>query len=918
MANREIKTKVAIDGEKEYKESLKNINSALGTLKSELKLVESQYAGQANSYAALSAKGDVLSRMYDQQKEKVKAAAEQLEKAKKAQSDYAEKVSSAQSEISRCEAALAALGDETGDTTEEQAKLTAELEKAKGELSAAEKGYESTTRSVNSYQTQVNNAEAELNKLGSELDKNASYMDEAAKSSDGCAESIDEYGKEVKKAGEDSEEAGKKFDKVKTAATALGTAAAATAALAAAAIKLGKEVISAYADYEQLVGGVETLFKDSSGKVMEYANNAYKTAGLSANEYMETVTGFSASLISSLGGDTEKAAEYANMAITDMSDNANKMGSGMASIQNAYSGFAKQNYTMLDNLKLGYGGTKEEMQRLLEDAEKLSGVKYDTLLSDVLFQYHQCGGSGVKTADVLNYILARQTRQNWKLGACDFKRYFEYNWENSTLLAALFAVPECFDSEYLWSWDTTVYPWTLSLTVPTEALKSEIRYAKNMTNIKKTTDATSIANRVYALGYGEGVNQLTIESANGGVPYVEDALSIERYGLCSTILVDSRYQVAENLKAYAEQILAGLKEPYVSYEIGAIDLHRLTGDKFSKFRPGEIVRVVDEADGINLRTRIVRVEKADAEGDPGNVTVTIANKTQDIAGSISDLQSRALISETYAQGATNQQIYNFSDNADATHPAKLQLYISDSVVRINKMLLNIEFEAFRAYEKAIGGGGGQTTSSGGGQTTSSGGGQTTSSGGGSTTSSGGGQTSGGTALESSNVLPSETNGQAVHNHGISQHARLATTSDGKTVDGYETFVWSGAHTHPAHTHRISAHTHEVYDHTHTVRAHTHTVKDHTHTVKDHTHAIEFGIYEGQRASKATIKVDGKEIPAPSSYSNIDIVKYLATDSSGKIRRNSWHSIEILPDNMSRIVGAVFAQTFCNSRGGGDY
>lgn len=331
------------------------------------------------------------------------------------------------------------------------------------------------------------------------------------------------------------------------------------------------------------------------------------------------------------------------------------------------------------------------------------------------------------------------------------------------------------------------------------------------------------------------------------------------------------------------------------------------------FKPEEVYNTY-----ANLRTRIVRVEKSDAEGDPGNVTVTIANKTQDIAGSISDLQSRALIGETYAQGATNQQIYNFSDNADATHPAKLQLYISDSVVRINKMLLNVEFEAFRAYEKAIGGGGGQTTSSGGGQTTSSGGGQTTSSGGGSTTSSGGGQTSGGTALESSNVLPSETNGQAVHNHGISQHARLATTSDGKTVDGYETFIWSGAHTHPSHTHRISAHTHEVYDHTHRVSAHTHTVKDHTHTVKDHTHAIEFGIYEGQRASKATIKVDGKEIPAPSSYSNIDIVEYLATDSNGKIRRNSWHSIEILPDNMSRIVGAVFAQTFCNSRGGGDY
>ena len=583
--------------------------------------------------------------------------------------------------------------------------------------------------------------------------------------------------------------------------------------------------------------------------------------------------------------------------------------------------------TPLNFVEIFDGDERIDLFRIIgEDLERSDGATryYNcesvlaTLLSDVLFQYHQCGGSGVKTADVLNYILARQTRQNWKLGACDFIRYFEYNWENSTLLAALFAVPECFDSEYLWSWDTTVYPWTLSLTVPADTLKSEIRYAKNMTNIKKTTDATSIANRVYALGYGEGVNQLTIEAVNGGVPYVEDALSIERYGLCSTILVDSRYQVAENLKAYAEQILAGLKEPYISYEIGAIDLHRLTGDSFSKFRPGEVVRVVDEADGINLRTRIVRVEKSDAEGDPGSVTVTIANKTQDIAGSISDLQSRALISETYAQGATNQQIYNFSDNADATHPAKLQLYISDSVVRINKMLLNIEFEAFRAYEKAIGGGGGQTTSGGGGQTTSSGGGSTTSAGGGQTTSSGGGQTSSATALESSNVLPSQTSGQAVHNHGLPSGAHLAICNASLEVVDYADWVPSGAHTHPAHTHKLSAHTHEVDDHTHRVSDHTHTVSNHTHTVQDHTHAIEFGIYEGQRASKATIKVDGKEIPAPSSYSDIDIVEYLETDTSGKIRRNAWHTIEILPDTMSRIVGAVFAQTFCNSRGGGDY
>lgn len=147
-----------------------------------------------------------------------------------------------------------------------------------------------------------------------------------------------------------------------------------TTGLAAAATGIGvlvSKAVSAYGDYEQLKGGVETLFKGNSDTVLKYANDAYKTAGLSANDYMETVTSFSASLIQSLGGDTKKAAEYSNIAITDMSDNANKMGTSMESLQYAYQGFAKQNYTMLDNLKLGYGGTKEEMKRLVKDAAKI-------------------------------------------------------------------------------------------------------------------------------------------------------------------------------------------------------------------------------------------------------------------------------------------------------------------------------------------------------------------------------------------------------------------------------------------------------------------------------------------------------------------------------------------------------------------
>lgn len=173
---------------------------------------------------------------------------------------------------------------------------------------------------------------------------------------------------------------------LKGATVAIGSIATALTGVSIAAT-------NSYADLEQNVGGVETLFKGSAEKVIKNAENAYKTAGMDANNYMATVTSFSASLLQSLGGDTEKAAESADMAIIDMSDNANKMGTAMQDIQNAYQGFAKQNYTMLDNLKLGYGGTKTEMERLLADAQKITGVKYDiSNLNDVYTAIHVIQG----------------------------------------------------------------------------------------------------------------------------------------------------------------------------------------------------------------------------------------------------------------------------------------------------------------------------------------------------------------------------------------------------------------------------------------------------------------------------------------------------------------------------------------------
>lgn len=203
--------------------------------------------------------------------------------------------------------------------------------------------------------------------------------------------SLQDVQKELKNTEKEGSSFGSKFGSVmKTASKAVGeTLVKATEAAAVAVAGLAGAAVKSFANYEQLVGGVDTLFGEASQKVQKYADEAYKTAGMSANAYMETVTGFSASLLQSLKGDTNAAAEAANQAVIDMADNANKTGTSMESIQNAYQGFAKQNYTMLDNLKLGYGGTKEEMERLLADAEKISGVKYDiSNLNDVYGAIH--------------------------------------------------------------------------------------------------------------------------------------------------------------------------------------------------------------------------------------------------------------------------------------------------------------------------------------------------------------------------------------------------------------------------------------------------------------------------------------------------------------------------------------------------
>ena len=327
---------VKLTGESEYRKALKQISDNLTVLSSEMKVVNSLYDKNDTSTTKLAQQNEVLTKKLDAQNQKLAEAKRMLDQAKNSTESNAQTVAKWQNEVNKAQA-------EVNQTTKEIKDNTAQIKK---------------------------NEEA-LDSAGDELEDFRRGEDEAGQSAVKMGDLI---------------KANLISEAIIGGLKALGSA---MVELSKKAFELGKQAIESYAEYEQLIGGVETLFKESAPVVENYANNAYKTAGLSANEYMSTVTAFSASLLQSLNGDTAKSAEVADMAITDMSDNANKMGTSMESIQNAYQGFAKQNYTMLDNLKLGYGGTKSEMERLLQDATAISGVEYDiSNLNDVYQAIH--------------------------------------------------------------------------------------------------------------------------------------------------------------------------------------------------------------------------------------------------------------------------------------------------------------------------------------------------------------------------------------------------------------------------------------------------------------------------------------------------------------------------------------------------
>lgn len=321
---------IKLTGEKEYKQALQNINTSLREMSSQMSVVTSSYNNSDKSISALTQKNQQLNSILQKQKsdyESLKATYDKMASVVNQQKSAHDKL---QAEYDEEKAKLETLKTTLGTSSKEYQnqeknvnELAKKLDQSNTSIQQNENALSKMRTSLNNSATAINKTESELNGLNDELSSTNKF----------------------------TEKAGEGFTVFKGVISNLATKAVTVAIdglkkLGSAVLNVGKQAVESYAEYEQLVGGVETLFKDSAKEVEKYANNAYKTAGLSANKYMETVTSFSASLLQGLNGDTAKTAKIADMAITDMADNANKMGTSMEMIQNAYQGFAKQNYTI--------------------------------------------------------------------------------------------------------------------------------------------------------------------------------------------------------------------------------------------------------------------------------------------------------------------------------------------------------------------------------------------------------------------------------------------------------------------------------------------------------------------------------------------------------------------------------------------
>ncbi|HFJ9448158.1 phage tail spike protein [Bacillus cereus group sp. TH243-1LC] len=605
-----------------------------------------------------------------------------------------------------------------------------------------------------------------------------------------------------------------------------------------------------------------------------------------------------------------------------------------------------------DYVELYDNGKRIGMFRIMDSEEEREVyekvITYDcehvlsTLMDSVLFGYHE--RINLTTRENIEYLLSKQRIKHWKLGKCDFVKYFQYSWENEeTLLGPIYSIPKPFDEKFQWTWDDTSYPWTLNLVKYSDEITGELRYRKNMRGIKRKVEAKDVMTRVYPLGYGEGVNQLTIKSVNNGIPYIDAPDFVrELHDGFDYIWVDRKIEDAKTLYASANSLLLKACMPKITYEIDAIDYELIDPYKIEKYETGKLVRLYDEDFNISVDLRVMDRQKDDVTGNPLDVKLVLENKVTDLGTIQADIEKRQKVNEVYSQGTTNIDSQPFQDNCDPDHPAIIRFQIPNDVKNVNQLILTFETLRFRAYERAIKGGGAVvgSTSAGGGtvsstsaggsivQSTSSGGSstQTSTSGGGSVQTSSGGGDHVHKMFHGGGIVPAEPTTIGLYTAFSDPGRNTAASFYAKgTGASLYTHGSSGDHTHslsiPNHQHSISipSHQHSISlpNHQHDIHLDPHS---HEITLPNHTHDIEFGIFElYQTPSKVTIEVDGNTLPFDSIRGqDINLIPYLAKDTEGKLQRGRYVEIKITPNSLARINATVTGRLFIQSRSGGTY
>ena len=552
-------------------------------------------------------------------------------------------------------------------------------------------------------------------------------------------------------------------------------------------------------------------------------------------------------------------------------------------------------------VRFDHGDMYRIMDHTIEETDT-GIVKYvcehaiSTLADRLMFKDHIV--EGYRTRSAMAYVLNRQS--DWVLGECDFDFQYDYAWTSENLLNALLGIPLPFTEPYRFIFDTSAYPWRIHLKrIATESPPTYYVFAGlNFLGAQKTAKSTQVVTRLYVQGYGEGVNQLGIESVNPtGQPYIDAPASvIQKYGLIEAHFVDRSYEDAASLLAAGRALLLELQEPRREYEIDVADLTGVSSNSYLKADVGETMLFTNEdpEGGDRFKTYIVELTRNhDTDGD---ISLKIANSPKDVAGSLADIADRQRIEATYAQGAVQLWGGPLVGNASSGKPMKYPIWIPEATRVMNYVRVKIELGRFRAD--------GRTTSSGGGSANTSGG-----SGGGTVTSAGGGDLRATEPIRVVGVSLRTT--QAIDDDGNNKpYTDNATAPSGGSHRHYNWHVHpvAGSITIPAIVIQIPSHTHNV-----STSNHTHSV-----TIPAHRHDIEYGIYEAPEAPEsALVSINGREAFTMGKTFEGDITQYLIGDN-GEIPRGRFIDIAVTPNINAHVTISVAAQGFIQSKEGGNY